>query len=387
MYRVLWLEDEIEKVEAFFDVAYAEGIELDHVETLTEFKHKIESKPKYHYDAVILDALGVNESKNEAASLNVLYNAILYLAYHREKEVLPFFVLSGYLGNEEHNNVRSMIGEELIFIKTNDEAKLIQALKKACDTKYIESLKHKYKDIVACFDDSFLGNDNYERMINLLTYLDTNKTEDNAEDRINSIRQMLERMFSKLTDLNIIPKEIKDNKGWINVCSLFLSNKHKDFQHLAIFIDPLVAFNLYHLLQVLQDASHDDDNLKLKTVQYLKGLKNDYLYKSCIYSFFDIIVWFKNFMEKNQNPEENLNLWEKVGNFTEDSEKWIEGVLKEIQPNGYGTFQPNDGSKTLGIHPIEMEKNKYPIGCKLKIITQPSPDGTKTHIKSIIKVD
>ena len=92
-------------------------------------------------------------------------------------------------------------------------------------------------------------------------------------------------------------------------------------------------------------------------------------------------------MEINQNPEENLNLWEKVGNFTEDSEKWIEGVLKEIQPNGYGTFQPNDGSKTLGIHPIEMEKNKYPIGCKLKIITQPSPDGTKTHIKSIIKVD
>ena len=312
MYRVLWLEDEVEKVDGFFDIAYQQDIELDHVETLSEFKHKIEANPKYYYDAVILDALGVNESKNEAASLNVLYNAILYLAYHREKEVIPFFVLSGYLGNEEHNNVRNMIGEELIFIKTNDEAKLIQTLKNACESKYVESLKHKYKDIVACFDYNFLGIDNYERMVNLLTYIDSNKTEENAEDRINSIRQILERMFSKLSELNIIPKEIKENKGWINGSSLFLSNKHNDYQHLDSFIDPLVAFNLYHLLQVLQDASHDDDNLKLKIVQYFKGLNNDYLYKSCIYSFFDIIVWFKKFIEQNPNAEENLKLWKKI---------------------------------------------------------------------------
>lgn len=387
MYRVLWLEDEVEKVEGFFDKAYQHDIELDHVETLSEFKHKIEANPKYHYDAVILDALGVNESKNEAASLNVLYNAILYLAYHREKEVIPFFVLSGYLGNEEHNNVRNMIGEELIFIKTNDEAKLIQALKNACESKFIESLKHKYKDIVACFDDNFLGIDNYERIVNLLTYLDSNKTEEIAEDRINSIRQIMERMFSKLSELNIIPKEIKENKGWINGSSLFLSNKHNDYQHLDSFIDPLVAFNLYHLLKVLQDASHDDDNLTYKTVQYFKGLNNDYLYKSCIYSFFDIIVWFKNFIVQNPNPEDNIKLWEKIENINGDSIDWIEGVLKEIQPNGYGTFQPNDGSKTIGIHPKEIEKNNYFIGCKLNILTQPSPDGTKTHIKEIIKLN
>lgn len=323
MYRVLWLEDEVEKVDGFFDKAYQHDIELDHVETLSEFKHKIEANPKYHYDAVILDALGVNESKNEAASLNVLYNAILYLAYHREKEVIPFFVLSGYLGNEEHNNVRNMIGEELIFIKTNDEAKLIQTLKNACETKQIESLKHKFKDVVACFDDNFLGIDNYERMINLLIYLDSNKTEENAEDRINSIRQILERMFSKLSELNIIPKEIKENKGWINGSSLFLSNKHINYQHLDSFIDPLVAFNLYHLLQVLQDASHDDDNLKLKTVQYFKGLNNDYLYKSFIYSFFDIIVWFKNFIEQNPNAEENSKLWERINLEPQNIQKGI----------------------------------------------------------------
>jgi hypothetical protein len=387
MYRVLWLEDEVEKVEGFFDKAYQHDIELDHVETLSEFKHKIEANPKYHYDAVILDALGVNESKNEAASLNVLYNAILYLAYHREKEVIPFFVLSGYLGNEEHNNVRNMIGEELIFIKTNDEAKLIQTLKNACESKYIESLKHKYKDIVACFDDSFLGIDNYERMVNLLIYLDSNKTEENAEDRINSIRQILERMFRKLSELNIIPKEIKENKGWINGCSLFLSNKHKAYEHLLNFIDPLVAFNIYHILQVLQDASHDDDNLKLKTVQYLKGLNNDYFYKSCIYSFFDIIIWFKIFIDQNPNPEENCKLWKIVGNIIEESENWVEGFLKEIQPNGFGTFQPNDGSNTIGIHPKEMEKHKFSIGCKIKIITQLAADESKLHITKIIKIN
>lgn len=387
MYRVLWLEDEVEKVEAFFELAEINGIELDHVESLSQFKDRIECSPKYHYDAVILDALGVNESKSEVASLSILYNAILYLAYHREKEVLPFFVLSGYLGNEEHTNVKNMIGADLIYIKSNDEAKLFESIKNAIASKYVESLKYKYNDIFGCFTKDFLGTDNYERMINLLTYLDSNKMEENAEDRINSIRQILERMFTKLSALNIIPKEIKENKGWINGCSLFLSSKHNDYQHNENFIDSQVAFNLYHLLQIFQDASHEDDNLKLKTVQYLKASKNDYFYKSCVYSFFDVIIWFKNFIDKNSNPEENLKLWKKVENLTDDNEEWIDGVLKEIQFNGFGTFQPNVGSKTIGIHPSEMKKNNYSIGCKLKIVTQPAPDGINLYIKKISKIE
>jgi hypothetical protein len=311
MYRVLWLEDEVEKVEGFFDVAYAKNIELDHATTLKEFKNKIENNPKYHYDAVILDALGVNESKEESASLNVLYNAILYLAYHREKENLPFFVLSAYLGTQEHKNVRDMIGEDLIFIKTSDEEKLIEAIKLSIEHKHVENLKHKYKDVVQCFSKDFLGVDNYVRMMNLLLYVDSNKTEENAEDKFNAIRQILERMFTKLSELNIIPNEIKENKGWINRSSLFLSNLHNDFEHVQNFMNPLVAFNVYHLLQVFQDASHDDITLKLKTVQYSKAVNNDYFYKSSIYAFFDIIVWFKNFIDQNSDKEENLKLWKK----------------------------------------------------------------------------
>lgn len=387
MYRVLWLEDEVEKMDAFFDLAYANGYELDHVHTLKEFKAKIENSAKFYYDAVILDALGVNESHDESASLNVLYNAILYLAYHREKEVLPFFVLSGYLGQDKHKSVKDMIGENLIFIKTNDEDRLFAALNEAITSKQVEELKHQYSDVVDCFTKDFLGVDNYERLINLLLFLNSNKTEQNAEDKLNSIRQILERLFTKLSEKNIIPKEIRDSGGWINRSSLFLSNKHREFTHTQDFIDPLVAFNIFHLLQAFQDASHDDVNLKLKTVQYLKAVNNDYFYKGCIYAFFDIIVWFKNFMDQNPDNDENSKLWQKIEESEScNEENWIEGTLKEIKFNGFGTFSPMDDSPSVGIHPSEISKHNLELGCALKITTKKSPDGKKTHTDKIVKI-
>lgn len=221
------------------------------------------------------------------------------------------------------------------------------------------------------------------------------KTEENAEDRINSIRQILERMFNKLSELNIIPKEIKENKGWINGSSLFLSNKHNEYQHLDSFIYPLVAFNLYHLLQVLQDASHDDENLKLKTVQYFKGLNNDYLYKSCIYSFFDIIVWFKNFIDQNSNADENSKLWEKnvysnkIDNLDSD---FIKGKVINInKEKGFAFFKPDEGGDNIFIPPnlvsdFSLSYESY-IQVKYEKYFDSRTNDNKERVSTIIKLD
>ena len=116
-YKVLWLEDEINKVEGFFDIAEMDSVFLDHVETVNELKFKLMGNKIITYDAAILDARGVIESLEERPTLRAVLQANEYIDSLKSVKVLPKFVLSAQLSGDENINIREMLGEENIFIK------------------------------------------------------------------------------------------------------------------------------------------------------------------------------------------------------------------------------------------------------------------------------
>ena len=61
---------------------------------------------------------------------------------------------------------------------------------------------------------------------------------------------------------------------------------------------------------------------------------------------------------------------------------WIEGEVIKVE-NGFGTFKPEIGFKTLTVMPNIMTNNNIQLGSKLKVTTKPSPDGQKTYIKDL----
>ena len=108
----------------------------------------------------------------------------------------------------------------------------------------------------------------------------------------------------------------------------------------------MVSENIHRLLNVIQDASHGEGELRLKVDQYLKNAQSDYMYRSCVYLLFDILLWFKHFMQNNGDIDTNKAQWKTI---LLDSD-WIAGTVTRIADNGWGTFQPENAYTTIGLY-------------------------------------
>ena len=101
---------------------------------------------------------------------------------------------------------------------------------------------------------------------------------------------------------------------------------------------------------------------------------------------FDILIWFKNFIDNHPDPVLNKTLWSEKDHNVSLGEAWIKGDVVRIADNGWGTFQPHDGSKTLSIQPHFIEALKLKKNDKIEITTKPDSTGTKTHINQIRQI-
>lgn len=308
MIKVLWLEDEIEKIEAFLDRLYINGITAIHKDTANNFIAELTANLD-SYDAVILDVMGVVNSFDEKPSSKAFSVAHQSVLSNKHKKNIPFFVLSAQLTKDENQGLKEYIGETHVYIKSKDEDRLIEDIKRAVSRQSDYILRIKYTDILTIFNENQLGSKHYERIFNLIRWVESSQEIDNSEDQLTRIRKIIEAIFHSLAKQGLVPNEITSNPGWLNGTSLFLANKHSAYMQLEPYIHPTVSDSIFRLLNIIQDGSHAEGGLKLRVDEYIQLNQSDYLFKSCIYLLFDIIIWYRNLCEKHPDIENNRTLW------------------------------------------------------------------------------
>ncbi len=307
--RVLWLEDEINKIEAFLDRLYLNGISVTHIDTANNFIAEL-NKNLDDYDAVILDVMGVVNSLDEkptSKAFSVAHNEILGL---KHKKIIPFFVLSAQLTKDENQGLKEYIGDSYIYIKSKDEERLIQDIKSAVVELPDFILKYKYSKILSVFNDNQLGADHYNRIFDLIKCAESSQDIDRSEDLLTRIRKIIEAIFQALAKQGLVPAEITSSQGWLNGTSHFISNSHNGYKLVENYIHPTASLSLERLLRIAQDVAHAEGDLKLRVDEYIQENGSGYLFKSCIFLLFDLIIWYKNLSEKYPNPDENRKKWE-----------------------------------------------------------------------------
>jgi hypothetical protein len=309
MIKVLWLEDEINKIEAFLDRLYMDGISVTHKDTANNFIAEL-NKNLDDYDAVILDVMGVVNSLEEkptSKAFSVAHEEVLGL---KHKKNVPFFVLSAQLTKDENQGLKEYIGDTHIYIKSKDEDKLINDIKRVVNEQTDFILRNKYSEILSVFNDNQLGANHYNRIFDLIKYAESSLDIERSEDLLPRIRKIIEAIFQALAKQGLVPSEITDNQGWINGSSKFISNTHSGFKLVENYIHPTAALSLERLLWIGQDAAHAEGDLKYRVDEYIQANGSGYLFKSCIFLLIDLIIWYKNLSEKYPNPDENRKKWE-----------------------------------------------------------------------------
>ncbi|MCO6461111.1 MAG: hypothetical protein J5I59_06885 [Saprospiraceae bacterium] len=384
MFKVLWIDDQYKDAEMiqFAIEADNEGLLLEGYPSFEEGFESLERKLE-HFDVILLDGLFFEKKGQEAGTEDEsgIGMAIARINELKSKKVFPWFVLSGKDKFTKGENSLLKANKARCFDKTNpsDVVRLFEEMKAAASQQPDAQLKHKYPQLLETCSDQLLGTEHFSRLFALIKHIENVEKLANTEDMLNPIRKIIERIFRRMAEQGIIPETILANKGWINGSSLFLANKHSDYEHLSEIIPPVVSENIHRLLNIIQDASHGEGELKLKVDQYLKSAQSDYLYRSCVYLLFDLLLWFKEFMKNNPDKESNKVCWKsKVSNGD-----WITGTVSRVAENGWGTFQPDNAHATISIPPKMVSDNHLNENDSIKIMAEPSPDGTKTFIKAI----
>jgi hypothetical protein len=375
MYKVLWLDDQYkdDAMTQFVIDAENNGFILEGYRSKEEGFEALEQRLE-DFDLILLDGLFFERKEQEAGTEDEsgIGSAISNINELRSRKYFPWFVLSGKDKFTKGENTLLIANKAKCFDKTNpnDVINLFEEMKVAASQQKDAQLKYKYRDLLASCSDQLLGADQFPRLFALIKHIESVEFMTKTEDLLNPIRKIIERMFRRMTEQGVIPETIQANKGWINGSSLFLSNKHSDYEHLSEITPPLISENIFRLLNIIQDASHAEGELKLKVDQYLKSAQSDYLYRSCVFLLFDLLMWFKEFMENNSDKETNKARWVKKNNTTK--EVTIIGELR----------QDNEQNYYVGNHILPYSKvhNVYEIGTSIRITSSSINTKTKPHL-------
>lgn len=381
--KVIWFDDEHETLDIIKEKAFLNDIELIGFGNAKDGISELEKNIK-KYDAVILDGLFYSnrEESGTTTSKKPFVDVVLMLSKLEPKKKLPWFILSGQPSfTKEPNEFIETLKDDQVYDKTDPDllGPLWDNIKAEAGLQEETQIRHKYKDVFSACSKLFLGT-NVE--ISLLAQIKLYEKEDahDVMEALNGIRGIIEKLFGKLSELEIIPNGIINKNGWINQSSIFLSGKHSEFKWFDYPIHPTVAFLLYNILQISQDASHElQDKLTLKVKDFITANNTPYIYRSSLNQLFDILIWFSFFIEQNPDPELNRKLWHPITN--EIVGDWIPGKVLRIAENGYGTFQPKNGGNLLSIIPIKVKEFNLQSNQPIEVIVK--TEGAKTLIQNI----
>lgn len=325
VYNVIWADDECHTLEKDQDIRLLfdeNKIEvLNFVPTSEALKDALDIY-KDKIDAVIVDA---NFPRTEVdylddVDISGLIHTISFIELVNSKRDIPFFLYTGrtMLLQEicKNGELDYFLKTERLIQKGNIETLVSRIIK---DVDHIHSIeffvKKKYKkvfDIVAEMDKKC--SDNLHQFL-------LDEARDNSFERgidlFNKLRDILEIVQDKCVENLIVPDKIRS----LNDFKRFWQYNNKDKEWRGVQknkitykpnegIMPIpIAHTLSQLIDIIQDGSHKKQDLNLQISEYVSAVQSPYLFRACLYLVMDVLRWYKDLIEKLNNEEIKIPLY------------------------------------------------------------------------------
>ena len=368
--NIIWVDDDIENICPEIGLGGIKrelrkaGIEvIGRARSYYEFE---EIMRKFYdiVDAVITDA-NFNKTSHAPATENDFTGLIQIsrvMDLYNQKRVIPFYLYTGkkrYFNTFQNGEFDEFIQTGRFFEKGCDIEKMFQKIKE--DVEHINSSSFRIrKKFAKELEAASLISGNEESLMNLLQYEDSEDWK-NPEDYFNTLRCIVDAIFSESKKVGIIPDDI----GELNQIRTFLrKNEHKTYIMRQEIMPIPLACALWYFLDITQDASHKKDDLRLK----VREAASVNLFRSVLYIAMDICLWYAKSKEEVNLPdyERKWDYRDIIIDTEEEKQIEFEGVVKKrSETNDYycGRFllqKPKDGKYQDGdtIQILKSEENK-----------------------------
>lgn len=380
-YRVLWFDDKFRELEIIKEGALLENILLVGYDNADDGIKELESNISL-YDAVLIDGLFYEKSgQNEDDLITVKDEALrkVFLSLERISVIkkMPSFILSGQKSfTKEINRVADVFKNNKVYDKTNDEdlKQLWLDIKAEADQQIDAQVKHDYHSVFEVCSEKYVG---FEATKPLLQILKSIKQPfENFDDELyfTQIRIIVESVFRAANKYGLLHDACIDN-GKVNLTesSLFLAGENTKYANVKCakkHFNPIISKSVVSILFITGAASHTvDPQLKnnINLAEYRKIIKTPYLLYSLAFQVMDLLIWFKSYIDSNNDVAINKSQWENIES-TIPAAISFQGIIEQDEFNNFycGDYLLNYNftltNHTLGdkINITEYSENSQP---------------------------
>ncbi|HRH48244.1 MAG TPA: hypothetical protein PLP23_05820 [Panacibacter sp.] len=388
LYNILWIDDEHESLAGTKGRAKRNGINLIPFKSLNNGMYELENNYPF-YDGVLLDAKFF-ENEDDVKGSEDTYNV------HRAKERLlqlkkkfEVFILTGQAEAYEDKTFKKAFTK--IYKKGSDDEidRLFADIKLAAATQEDTQIRHAYKRVFDVCTEKYIGELAGQDVLNLLKVND----DLHIDNHFNAIRKIVEDLFTAFSKYRLLPLEFVTPGVALNESSRFLAGKSADgtpfiekgYQHSEeTHLPLLIASSLRSILSITQAGSHRS-NIDL----HVKTIKTPYLFKSVLFQLFDVLAWFKQYVDSNPKTEN----WIRIDNVTEaipvSAEDTVMGKVINInQQKGFAFFKPDAVGDNVFIPPHLVTNHsltdQMPVRVEIEQYIDNRTAETKTRVKRIL---
>lgn len=287
-YKIIWIDDEFEKQDAFLDLAFVENIDLVPFKTSKDGMNELNSHPLI-YSGVILDAKVFDQSEDEVAETSGLMNSIFNL-----KEIhkyLPFCVFTGQGDLLGDDNFKKMLPGIRIYKKGIDNERMLKEIIAEADNLPETKIRKDNKNLFSIFADDFLDK-NVEAQVLELIKKELPNSKSDMKAFLTNIRSIHESCFLKLEEIGVIPNSetsinniLRHLSGNKTKLSGYLPTT-KVYQNEAIEnLNEWLYFTCGTYIHNLKDEKYKDYMISNYAVESLRN------------GLFEFLLWFKQTCE------------------------------------------------------------------------------------------
>lgn len=380
-YNILWIDDEYDhpEMETFMIQAETLGIILHGFSNFKEGFAYLNDNLN-HYDAILLDALFLENENSETVNKKGLGASIAKIHELKSKKVFPFFVLSGQPTFTEKENDILEANNLKCYNKKNPEdvKELLHDIKAESDMQTDLQIKHENQllfEILNEYPDS--ARDTFIAIFKGLKGFDNN-----FDDQLyfTQLRIILETLFRKANACGLLhDKCVQVNGNQVNLTESCLFLSGQDTNHLKVtcsvtHFPKLIANNVKNIIHTTGAASHTSvvditENIHIQA--YRRDVNTPYLLYSLALQLMDVLIWFHKYMKSNNNIAINKSYWQDI-EYDGNGNKFETAKIVNVAANGWASVLINNSTKSISVYKGDVTNLNLNTGDLIKFTVKDS---------------
>ncbi|MBB3123778.1 hypothetical protein FHS04_001281 [Mesoflavibacter sabulilitoris] len=380
-YNILWIDDEYDhpEMETFMIQAETLGIILHGFSNFKEGFAYLNDNLN-HYDAILLDALFLENENSETVNKKGLGASIAKIHELKSKKVFPFFVLSGQPTFTEKENDILEANNLKCYNKKNPEdvKELLHDIKAESDMQTDLQIKHENQLLFEILNEY----PNSARDTFIAIFRGLKGFDNHFDDQLyfTQLRIILETLFRKANACGLLhDKCVQVNGNQVNLTESCLFLSGQDTNHLKVtcsvtHFPKLIANNVKNIIHTTGAASHTSvvditENIHIQA--YRRDVNTPYLLYSLALQLMDVLIWFHKYMKSNNNIAINKSYWQDI-EYDGNGNKFETAKIVNVAANGWASVLINNSTKSISVYKGDVTNLNLNTGDLIKFTVKDS---------------